>query len=279
MRYPLEINIPPYLFDHHLEDRCLFPAVEALITLAGVVHRNVPQADMSCLYKARFPRFLVIPQDSWQVSALVDLEDKDQSCIATRLLTSIRSKSGGIGRNVEHARVEFSMLLADSFRVPSAPLPGPEPLEGQVMTIPAASIYRELVPFGKAYHNIISDVSVSPQGALATLSGGESEADETLLGSPFPFDAAFHLACIWGQRFTETVPFPTGFEKRTIRQKTKKGGRYVGRIIPVAVAQEPLIFDALIFDLQGALCEDIRGIAMQDVSQGRLRPPQWIKAL
>jgi hypothetical protein len=41
----------------------------------------------------------------------------------------------------------------------------------------------------------------------------------------------------------------------------------------------PLIFDALIFDYQGALCEELRGIQMQDVSQGRLRPPLWIKEL
>jgi hypothetical protein len=113
----------------------------------------------------------------------------------------------------------------------------------------------------------------------AFLSGRESEADGALLGSPFPFDAAFHLACIWGQRFTETVPFPTGFEKRTIYQKTKKSDSYIGRIIPVAVNQRPLIFDALIFDLPDTLCEDIRGIEMQDVSQGRLRPPLWIKEL
>jgi hypothetical protein len=277
MRFSLEINIPPYLFDHHLEERCLFPAVETLITLAKVVHDKFPQAEMNCLSKARFPRFLVIPPESLQISALVDIENSEKGPVTARLLTFIRSKSRGIGRNVEHARVDF--LEANSFQTSSAHLPGPEPLEGQVMTIPAASIYRELVPFGKAYQNIISDVSFSPQGAWAALSGGESEADETLLGSPFAFDAVFHLACIWGQRFTETVPFPTGFEKRTIYQKTKKGGRYVGRIIPVAVDQEPLIFDALIFDLQGALCEDIRGIAMQDVSQGRLRPPQWIKAL
>jgi hypothetical protein len=277
MRFPWEIGIHPYLLDHHLEGRCLFPAVEALITLATVVHRHVPQADMRCLLKARFPRFLVIPQESRQVSALVDIENSEEGPVTARLLTSIRSKSGGIGRNVEHVRVEF--FLADSSQVPSAPFPGPEPLEGQTMAVPAESIYRELVPFGKAYHNIISDVSVSPQGAWATLSGGESEADEALLGSPFPFDAAFHLACIWGQRFTETVPFPTGFEKRTIHKKTKKGASYIGRIIPKAVDQMPLLFDALIFDLQGALCEDIKGIAMQDVSQDRLHPPLWLKEL
>lgn len=277
MRYPWEVEINRYLFDHHLEGTCLFPAVEALITLAQVVHLHFPKAPMGCLTSARFPRFLVVPLEKRHLSATVEVEHSDQGGIVAKLLTSVRSKSGGIGRNLEHARVEF--FLADSFQVPPEHLPQPEPLEGQVITVPAQSIYRELVPFGKAYQNIISDVSVSPQGAWASLSGGDSEANEALLGSPFPFDAAFHLACIWGQRFTEIVPFPTGFEKRTIHHKTKKGDRYMGRIIPVAVNQMPLLFDALIFDLQNTLCEEIRGIQMQDVSQGRLRPPQWIKAL
>jgi hypothetical protein len=277
MRYPLEINIPPYLFDHQLEGRCLFPAGEALNTLATAVHLYFPQAEMSYLSKACFPRFLVVPPESLQVSVLVDIENNEEGPIAARLLTSIRSKSEGIGRTLEHARVEF--LLADSSQFPAKNLPPLEALEDTVITIPVESIYRELVPFGKAYQNIISDVLVSQQGARASLSGGDSEANETLLGSPFPFDAAFHLACIWGQRFTGTVPFPTGFEKRTIYQKTQKKGRYIGRIIPVAVNQMPLIFDARIIDLQGALCEDIRGIEMQDVSQGRLRPPLWIKEL
>ncbi|MBA4393695.1 MAG: hypothetical protein C0407_09105 [Desulfobacca sp.] len=277
MRYPLEINIPPHLFDHHLEGRCLFPAVEALITLARVVREHFPLAKTDCQIKARFPRFLTIPPESRQISALVDIEPSEKSPIAAKLLTSVRSKSGGIGRHLEHARVEF--LWAYSSQSSETDLPPQEALEGQVITVPAESIYRELVPFGKAYQNIVSEVSVSPQGAQAILSGGDGETDNDLLGSPFPFDAAFHLACIWGQRFTESVPFPTGFENRTIHQKTKRGGRYLGRIIPVAVDQIPLTFDALIFDLQGTLCEDIRGIEMQDVSQGRLRPPRWIKIL
>ena len=74
MRTPWPIEINPYLFDHQMEGRCLFPAVEALITLAAAVNRNFPQADMRCLTRARFPRFLVIPPETRQVTALVDFE-------------------------------------------------------------------------------------------------------------------------------------------------------------------------------------------------------------
>jgi len=82
-----------------------------------------------------------------------------------------------------------------------------------------------------------------------------------------------------GQRFTEYVLFPVGFEKRIIHQKTKKGDLYLGRIMPVAMGQNLFLFDALLIDSQGSVCEEIRGIQMQDVSQGRLHPPLWIKEL
>ena len=87
-----------------------------------------------------------------------------------------------------------------------------------------------------------------------------------------------HAACVWGQRFSGIVPFPVGFEKRIIYQKTKKGAVYLGRVVPVKVNHESLIFDAWIYDLDGIMCESISGIQMRDVSQGRLRPPDWIKA-
>ena len=113
---------------------------------------------------------------------------------------------------------------------------------------------------------------------MAYLSGGGNEADEDLLGSPFPLDATMHAACVWGQRFSGIVPFPVGVEKRIIYQKTKKGGAYLGRVVPVKVDYESLIFDALIYDLNGIMYESVSGIQMRDVSQGRLRPPPWIKA-
>jgi hypothetical protein len=87
-----------------------------------------------------------------------------------------------------------------------------------------------------------------------------------------------HAACVWGQRFSEIVPFPTGFEKRIIYQKTKKGGSYLGRVVPVNVKPNSLIFDIWIYDPEGTIYESVSGIQMRDVSQGRLRPPHWIKA-
>ena len=262
--------------DHHFEGKVILPAVEALIVLANVVNLNFPQANVNCLFKAHFPRFLFIAPETRRLAVFVDIENVGDDNITAVLLTSIKSKKSAINRALEHARVEFA--TNDSAPCPASPFRVVEKLNGKCISVPAATIYRELVPFDMAYQNIVGDLSVSPEGALAYLSGGNYEADENLLGSPFPLDAAMHAACVWGQRFTDVVPFPVGFEKRVIYQKTKKGGSYLGRVVPVNVNQESLIFDAWIYDLNGVIYEIISGIKMRDVTQGRLHPPDWIKA-
>jgi len=273
-RYPSAIEISPYLHDHHFEGKVILPAVEALITLANVVKLNFPQMSINCLLKARFLRFLFITPETQRLPVFVDIENVGHDNITAVLLTSMESKKSGIRRALEHASAEFATDDSD-------PRPAPfrvvEKLEGKWFTVPAATIYRELVPFGPAYQNIIGDLAISPEGALAHLSGGNDEADENLLGSPFPLDAAMHAACVWGQRFSGIVSLPTGFEKRVIYQKTKKGGSYLGRVLPVNIDQEWLMFDAWIYDLNGIIYEAISGIKMRDVTRGRLQPPQWIK--
>jgi len=273
-RHPSVIEVSPYLSDHHFEGKVILPAVEALITLANVVKLDFPQMPINCLLKASFPRFLFIEPEARHLAVFVDIESGGNENIAAVLLTSIESKKSGIRRGVEHARVEFA--AGDCASSP-APFRVVEKLEGKWFTVPAATIYRELVPFGPAYQNIIGDLAISPEGALAYLSGGNDEADENLLGSPFPLDAAMHAACVWGQRFSGIVSLPTGFEKRVIYQKTKKGGSYLGRVLPVNIDQESLMFDAWIYDLNGIIYEAISGIEMRDVTRGRLQPPQWIK--
>jgi hypothetical protein len=275
-RYTSAIEVFPYLRDHHFEGKVILPAVETLIALANVVQLNFPQININCLFKARFDRFLLITPEKQRLEILIDIENAGDDNITAVLSTSIKSKKSAISRTLEHARVEFASV--DSPPCPVSPFRVVEKLNGKCISVPAATIYRELVPFGTAYQNIVGDLAVSPEGALAYLSGGNYEADENLLGSPFPLDAAMHAACVWGQRFSGIVPFPTGFEKRFIYQKTKKKGSYLGRVVPVNVHQESLIFDAWIYDLNGVIYEIINGIKMKDVTQGRLRPPQWIKA-
>jgi hypothetical protein len=274
-RYPSEIEVSPYLRDHHLEGKVMLPAVEALIALAKAVKLHFPQTRIHSLFKASFPRFLWIAPETERLAVWVDVEDAGEDRVAAALLTSVESKTGGIRRALEHARVEFG--ADDSVPRPATPFRVGEKLGGRCIDVPAAAIYRDLVPFGRAYQNILGEVAVSSEGALAHLSGGNYEADENLLGSPFPLDAAMHAACVWGQRFRGMVAFPTGFEKRFIYQKTKKGGRYLSRVVPVNCDQKSLVFDAWIYSEDGVIHEAISGIRMRDVTQGRLHPPQWIR--
>ena len=274
-RQLMEIEIYPYLYDHHLEGRAFFPAVEALITLACAVKSNFPKACINNLEEAAFPRFLVIPKDTKVLNVSVDLETGDDSAITASLLTAVKSKAGNIRRSVEHARVKFSTTSGREAPPPSFSDRGK--MKDGCINVPAVAIYRELVPFGRAYQNIEGDLSVSEGGALAYLSGGSAEANDDLLGSPFPLDAALHAACVWGQRFTGIVPFPVGFARRIIYRQTKKKATYMGRIVPVDVGRKTLIFDAWIYDLNGVIYEAISGIQMQDVSRGSRKPPEWIK--
>jgi hypothetical protein len=263
------------LHDHQLEGKTVFSAAEAAIELARVVKINFPQAVVNNLTDAYFPRFLRIPNDAGGLAVSVSLKKDDDPGITASLLSSVKSKTGNISRTVEHARVKFAVITKNL--LPVRPFCSPTKLEGECLDVPAAVIYRELVPFGKAYQNISGDLSVSCAGAQAFLSGGDTGADDDLLGSPFPFDAALQMACVWAQRFTDVVVFPIGFVRRAIYQKTKKGAQYLGRVEPVAVTSQPFVFNAWIFDMQGSVCEEIQGIRMQDVSRGKMKPPAWIK--
>lgn len=264
------------MYDHHLEGKAVFPAAEAAIALARAVKVNFPQADVNNLTEAYFPRFLLIPEDAKVLAAAVDMETGGKSGITASLLSSVKAKTGNIRRSVEHARVKFAGIAEN--QKPVHPFRDYAKLEDQCVNVPAAAVYRELVPFGRAYQNITGDLSVSRTGALAYLSGGDAGGNDDLLGSPFPFDAALHMACVWAQRFTGVVVFPVGFAGRTIYRRTKRRATYLGRVTPVAIDSQPFIFDAWIFDMKGAVCEVIAGIQMKDVSGGRMRPPEWIRA-
>jgi hypothetical protein len=273
-RFPVTLSTRPYLRDHFFEGKAVFPAVEALITLAQAVRNHYPQATLHTMTGAHFPRILAIEPAGEKQDVQIEI-DAQAGGISASLLTSIKIKNSSMSRTLEHARVTFTQNTV---------LPGPtmsfrtaRKLDGECIHVPAVSIYRELIPFGLSYQNVIGDLSVSPEGALADISGGSGEADDSFLGSPFAMDATMHAACVWGQRFTGIVSFPVGFDGRLIYAPAKKSGLYLARIAPVDVGREPLIFDAWIFDQSGILCESISGLRMRDVTGGRMRPPEWIK--
>lgn len=269
-----EIEIFPYLRDHYLEGKVILPAVESLIVLNRVVKQNYPRTEINCLRNASFSRFLPIAPGIERQPVIVEMENSGNGIIAATLLTSMKSKTGTISREIEHTRVDFCVAETKEFMTHHTHTV--DKLKGECISVPSITIYRELISFGAAYRNIVGDLSVSSEGALAYLSGGNYEADEDLLGSPFPLDAAMHAACVWGQRFAGIVSFPVGFEKRIIYQKTKKREEYLGRVVPVSRIKDILIFDAWIYK-DNVMCEYIKGLKMRDVTRGRLRAPEWIK--
>lgn len=272
IRFPFSIEIRPAWRDHFFEGQVVFPAVEAMAVLARLVKNHDPDASVGIIDQARFPRMLILQQDAEYCEAHVEMETQANGVRAS-LLTLVKTKTAAMTRTLEHARVTFDS--SNVFPEPSLAFREARRLEGDCIQVPAASIYRDLIPFGPSFRNIVGDLSVAKDGALADISGGGDE--DAFLGSPYALDATMHAACVWGQRFAGIVPFPVGMARRMIYRPTRKGASYLARIRPVETSRASLTFNAWIFDQNGILYESISGLCMRDVSQGRVKPPSWIK--
>ena len=271
-RFPCVIEIRPDLHDHFLEGKTIFPAVEAMIVLSRFVKKNDPGIHTNIMTQVQFPRLLILEAGRDCIDAQIEISETDCG-IRASLLTSVKTKTGAMTRFLEHAAVTFARTPV--FPEPRWSLRTARKLERNCIHVPAGSIYRELIPFGPSYRNIVGDLSVAPDGALAFVSGGTYE--DALLGSPFVLDALMHAACVWGQRFAGIVVFPVGMSERVIYQPTRMGESYLARIRPVECGRDQLIFDAWIFDQNGIIYESVAGLRMRDVTQGRMKAPAWIK--
>jgi hypothetical protein len=278
VRRPINIAVFPYMQDHRFEGKAVFPAVEAMQVLAQAVKEFAPQTDITAITEVRFDKFLLIPPDSKIIDALCSISPLENGDISAVLQTKTRSKNAAITRIKEHVTVHYPHrkpeVAAAAYRH--------NPLsfgKSGCLEISPDQIYRELVPFGPAYHNISENLAIHKDGALAKLRAPTiSDAiDQTgQLGSPFVLDAAFHTACVWGQRFSGVVAFPVGIEKRIVIKPTRPGGAYISAAIPVQSDSDKLVFDICIYDDDKTLYEMALGVHMRDVSAGRLKPPSWI---
>lgn len=277
VRLPVHIQVHPYLLDHRFEGKAVLPAVETMQLLANTVKGFRPVTDITGITDARFNKFLNIEVGITQVSAFCDMTIFENGDIGAVLVTKRRSPKSAITRAKEHGGLRFPG------RAPVMPKPPPDPavaLNGACFEIPAENIYRDLVPFGKAYQNIHGHLRISEDGATASThaySVNDAAIVVSDMGSPFPLDAAFHAACVWGQRYAQVVAFPIGIEKRVIFEPTQPGTTYLSRIIPVRKNPDLLTFDIWIYDKDGHLYEGAWGVHMRDVSAGRLKPPRWIR--
>ena len=270
---PVDIAFRPYLTDHCFLGHAVLPAVEAMQMLATSVKTVKPDADVTCLSEARFDKFLYIGQAG---GCFADISIYENGDITARLITKTTSKKNRITRTRDHAVILFPASIG---HIPQIPIDIACALEGVSFDIPEEKIYSELVRFGPAYHNIKGILHVSQDGAAAEIRApvyDDNDDRMDLLGSPFPLDAAFHAACVWGQRFRHLVAFPVGVKKRVVIKKTNPGETCFCRVVPVNTESDLLVFDAWIYDSEGVLFEAVSGIQMRDVSAGAMKPPQWI---
>ncbi len=274
VRLPLTIPIFPYLRDHRIDGNIVLPAVEILQYLAASVKAHRPDAAICRMSAAKFERFLTIQENSSAIDACHELEIYEKGRFVSRLTTRSVIPGTGIKRTKVHAQVEFTAPEEDR---PPLPMDMAAALDGVSCEIPAAKLYSELVPFGPAYQNIIGSLFLAESGAIAKIFAARQPAVSELLGSPFPFDAALHAACVWGQRFHRLTTFPVGFEERIIVEPTVPGETYHCRILPVAATGDSLLFDIWIYDAKGGVCEAIRGVAMKEIFPGRIMPPGWVQ--
>ncbi len=150
--------------------------------------------------------------------------------------------------------------------------------EGVCYAVPAQRLYDELVTFGPSFHNAAGTVFLFNDGAVAELKAPDYGIRDPLLGSPFVLDAAFHVACAWGQRYHGFVAFPVGYAARTILYPAQAGRSYWCRIVPAGIRDAgTLLFDIWIYDEGGRLCEVSSGVRMQNIFQDRLQVPAWIR--
>jgi len=270
--FPINVQPPPFFRDHHVQDRPVFPAVEAMEQLAADTCGRFPEMDGRRLSDLRFDRFLHLDGPA-PVAAINQVKKSDDGSLRATLTTRIQSKKSGIGRNLEHA----SLTVGQARPMDKAPsLEAAASLAGICTAVDPERIYASLVPFGPAYRNICSDLLLSTDGALARMRSPQppDPRGNLYLGSPYVLDAAFHAACVWCQRYLDNVAFPVSIDQRTVFHPTRLEDAYTARIVPVQTIKEPLFFDIFIYDDNAELCESVTGVGMRDVSGGRTRPPR-----
>ena len=277
VRLPVDIAVFPYLQDHRFEGNAVYPAVEGMQVLGQAVKDFAPETDIAAIRDAAFDKFLFIPPDTKKIDALCSITIFENGDITAVLQTKTRSKNTAITRIKEHVTVRYPCIKPEFAAYLNNPLSF---RESDFLKISPDQVYHELVPFGPAYQNISENLAIHKNGALATLQApiiGDAIDPTGQLGSPFVLDAAFHAACVWGQRHSGMVSFPLGVEQRLILKPTRPGETYISTAIAVRTDSDILIFDICIYDEDNTLYEIALGVQMRDVSGGRMKPPAWIR--
>jgi hypothetical protein len=314
VKIPLTVAIPDYLRDHRYDGRIVLPAAEALQILAKSLPDDPPGCDIRLQERGEFTHLLPLDAGADTFSAFHEIVFSPDGRRLSRLTTLRSGRQTQWTRSIEHVSVSFlpfgenrDSSLFSKTKIGSCPYFPHFPLrrqgapknlkcalqksaphatpaqtgtvgrEGPSFFFPCRRLYADLVPFGSAYHNVVGEVSLTRVAASATVSGGDLREAVGPLGSPFPIDAAMHVACAWGQRYRNVVAFPVGFDRREIVLPTSAGETYRCRVFPLGEEGAVLRFNIWLLGKDDRPAEVILGLRMRDISGGRLKPPAWVR--
>ena len=194
IRIPLQPPQAEYLKDHRFNGRPVLPAVETMALLATAVSEEVPAIDPHHIREARFEKFLPL-EETEDMELWGELTLADDGTAGAALKSKRRGKRG-IARTLTHARMSFG----GADEAPASGWPAGDDQMDPATPPSPERIYAELVPFGPNYRNISAITAVYQDGIRADIVAPDLGGPHRL-GSPFVLDAAFHAACVWGQRY------------------------------------------------------------------------------
>lgn len=270
----IDLFIPLYFRDHYWSGKAVLPAVESMEILAQAVLSKFPDVNPFFITDSNFLKFLEIPPKADYLSVNIRLQVEHQGAIKASLYSLIQLKNSGIKRTIEHASLFFSALTPEQL---SPVLEFSAAMPASAIKIPAAAVYAELVPFGPAYHNIQNKLLLAEHKAFAYIRAHVPHPAAYQLGSPFILDAAFHAACVWGQRYAGITGFPLSCKSIRIFNPPEFDELYYAQIIPLTISGLQFEADILIYDNQGICCQYAQQVLMRDISAGKEKPPDWIQ--
>lgn len=267
VRIPLKVKISPHHREHRISGKTVLSAAEALGLMACVLC----DVDTSQSRNAELLRFVPIDESTTVIDLEVELTPGDAGWVGAELLSRQNMGSAGLKRMLSHLRVQWGGEI-EAFLVPEEKA---LTVEGEVFRFSAQELYADLVPFGSAFQNVVGDVLLANDGAVAKVKAPWSLKT---LGSPFPIDACMHLACAWSQRYLGKRTYPMSYKARRVFDPTKAGELYTGKVEPRHADKDGFCFDLWVFDELGNCRDSIIGLNMQGLATDKSAIAPWVMA-
>jgi hypothetical protein len=263
---PVTLPDLPGVGDHAIAGKATVPAVELMDLVVGRL-ADSPWKDLLAaplvLTDVAFPKFLAVDEIG-QCDFALTVEPLAPGARVT--LASRRALANGMRRTRSH--------LVACFGFPATETAPPGEVHAECY-VPAARVYAELVRFGPRFRSLCGGLALGPEGASSKVHAApDGRVHANLIGSPYLFDGAMHLACVWGQRYVGYVAYPTGFAARTIVVPTEREHRTC-IVVPRSIDARRFTCDLWLVDDDHRLCDVTLGLVMAPLSSGP-PPPDWI---